>query len=120
MSVSFKFICPYYHHVAHIMMFVGKIKPSLEIHLQIWPAPTITRWNFCKNIEVLMTLHEKLFLLSATIFQFDKVFAKYTWRSPSKVKLQVYILQLQYKINSVTRIFHLLAYRVIFGSLILF
>ena len=37
-QVSFKFICPYYDHIAFIMRFLRKIKTLLEIHLKIWPA----------------------------------------------------------------------------------
>ena len=55
-----KFICPYYHHLAHTMKFLQKIKPSLEIDLNIWPTPRIMSWNFCKNIEVLIMSLEKL------------------------------------------------------------
>ena len=55
-----KFICPYYHHLAHTMKFSQKIKPSSEIDLNIWPTPRIMSWNFCKNIEVLIMSLEKL------------------------------------------------------------
>ena len=47
-----KSICSYYHHLAHTMRFSRKIKPSLEIHLNIWPTPRIISLKFCGNIEV--------------------------------------------------------------------
>ena len=71
-----KFIRLYYHHIATIMKFSRKKKkPSLEILLKIWPAPRITSWNFCKNIERSfdgVTWKIEMSLLSASMLQFSE------------------------------------------------
>ena len=69
-----KFICPYYHHIAPIMKFSRKIKPSLEIHMKIWPASKIAIWKSLQKDRSFnyVTWKIELSLLSVTMLQFSK------------------------------------------------
>ena len=55
-DVTWKFALP--------VLSQGKLFPKIKqfcwCDLEIWPAPIIANWNFCKNKEALMMSHENL------------------------------------------------------------
>ena len=87
------------------MIFTVSIESTWD--LLIRSSGKISRSSPSEIIVPIFLKHKK-----DNFWVFVKVFVKYVWRSPFLVKLQVYILQFHYKMNSVTRILHLLAYIV--------